>query len=381
MDGRVRIGVDATNFVPGRGCGAQTYLEGVLSGMEGQFDVETVVFCSTEGRAHLQARCPALTFIALPVPQSVWQRWLWNWHTMHENFRRQSVDVAFYPFNIAGRAPVPSVLMVHDLISHFYRSHFPRERALYHAARAWAVERSLNRATHVICPSQAIADEITRGIKGLRAPVTVIPESVADLPATEPGRVPWDSQAPRSRILISSFRAPHKTPSCVLQALAILGRDKPDILSTLEVWFTGPDDAFFAGIRREAEARGVAQAIHVSGYVSFTDVMAMYRSADLVVCQTLYEGFGLPVIEAVAAGTALLLSDIPVLREVSGGDATFYDPRSPADLAAKLEAQLRNPASQRNLRHRSHPVPVVRRSITWHEYAKELVNLCLRLVP
>ena len=75
----------------------------------------------------------------------------------------------------------------------------------------------------------------------------------------------------------------------------------------------------------------------------------MLTGADLFAFPTLYEGFGLPVLEAMHAGVPVVCSDIPVLHEVAGGAAAFADPQDPQDFALKMEAVLQDPARRRNL--------------------------------
>src|SRR5690606_19685835 len=72
-------------------------------------------------------------------------------------------------------------------------------------------------------------------------------------------------------------------------------------------------------------------------------VWEMYTRSKVFVSPSLYEGFGMPTIEALALGLPVVLSDIPVFREVGGNLATYFDPHNPKDIAEKLQASLRNP--------------------------------------
>ena len=87
-------------------------------------------------------------------------------------------------------------------------------------------------------------------------------------------------------------------------------------------------------IRQPAEALG--DRIHFTGPVRADRLVALYRGADLLAFPSLHEGFGLPVLEAMAQSTAVLCSDIPVLREVAGNAARFVDPNDADAWAAAL---------------------------------------------
>jgi glycosyltransferase involved in cell wall biosynthesis len=92
-------------------------------------------------------------------------------------------------------------------------------------------------------------------------------------------------------------------------------------------------------VRREiAEAENEGWALHL-GYVGNTELAALYRGAELVALPSFYEGFGLPAIEALAAGAPLVASDLPVLREVAG-DAALYAPPGRPDLWAERIAEV-----------------------------------------
>jgi glycosyltransferase involved in cell wall biosynthesis len=87
------------------------------------------------------------------------------------------------------------------------------------------------------------------------------------------------------------------------------------------------------------------------GRVSDAELKALYAGAACFVCPSLYEGFGLPAIEAMACGCVVLASDIPGLRETCGDSALFVDPRSPEDISAKVARVLDEPTFAERIRH------------------------------
>jgi glycosyltransferase involved in cell wall biosynthesis len=104
----------------------------------------------------------------------------------------------------------------------------------------------------------------------------------------------------------------------------------------------GRDSATSDPIREEARVSGVGERIRFLGYVSDEELPRLYQQADLCVYPSLYEGFGLPVVEAMACGTPVVTSRVSALPEVAGGAAVLADPEDPRDLFAAMEAALRD---------------------------------------
>jgi glycosyltransferase involved in cell wall biosynthesis len=90
---------------------------------------------------------------------------------------------------------------------------------------------------------------------------------------------------------------------------------------------------------------GVSEHICLPGYVSTDELTVLYQSARALIFPSLYEGFGMPVLEAMANGVPVLCSNMTSLPEVAGDAALFFDPRSPKSIAQAIETIL-NASSQ-----------------------------------
>jgi glycosyltransferase involved in cell wall biosynthesis len=101
-----------------------------------------------------------------------------------------------------------------------------------------------------------------------------------------------------------------------------------------------------------AQAHGVADQVHALGYLSVEQVAYLYRHADALVFPSLFEGFGIPLVEAMAAGCPVVAARATSIPEVTGDAAALFDPTSPADLAATLERVLADEGCRRALRER-----------------------------
>jgi alpha-1,3-rhamnosyl/mannosyltransferase len=142
---------------------------------------------------------------------------------------------------------------------------------------------------------------------------------------------------------------------------------------------TAPIDLVMAGDRAwdHAELAGALGPsppswIRLTGYVTDSELARLYRQAAACVCPSLHEGFGLPVLEAMACGTPLACSRIPVLEEVAGDAAAYFDPLVVEDIAATLSALLndRRAASELAARGRERA-----RAFTWATAARKTIDV------
>lgn len=373
-----RVGLDLTAFVPGRAYGAQTYVDGLLTGIRECADLDLTLVCGAAALPYLRERwSPGARWKYVPIhllgrgPFRALESWL----RAPRRFIDANVEVVFFPFNLAPRTTIPSCLMVHDLVSSYYRRSLPHVQPFYHELRRRMVSRSMANASELICSTSAVAEEITVLPRCRQKPVHIIPLAVE---RRSPKRVDlmWNNVGVR-RILVTSFRAPHKNPECVVEALGILYSS--GAVLDVELWFTGPRDSFFDSLEKRAYELGVGNKVFCTGYLAFEQVLDLYSRADIVVFESEYEGFGLPAIEAQTMGAALVLSDLPVLREVSRGGAEFFRSGDATELASKLKMLFEAPTALLQLRARSKLASATLASQTWRAYALSVAKICSSL--
>jgi glycosyltransferase involved in cell wall biosynthesis len=128
---------------------------------------------------------------------------------------------------------------------------------------------------------------------------------------------------------------PHKNHVRLLEALRQTGDRKFD---DIQLVCTGHLGAHFPAIADEASRLDVAHRIRFLGWIPSSDMAAIYRSAVGLVFPSLFEGWGLPVVESFHAGIPVACSRIPVLEEQAGDAAVYFDPTDPADLAEAMIA-------------------------------------------
>ena len=228
---------------------------------------------------------------------------------------------------------VPTVLTGHDLIYHLFPEH-------HKPLNFWFLNRAMplfvQRARAVIAVSESTKQDLIRCYGVHPDKVTVVHEAAA--PHFRPA-LPEAIAAVRTRyglpegfILTVGTIEPRKNLSRLLDALQRL-RQKGDDARLVVV---GSKGWLFEGFFRRLEELQLGDAVLLPGYVPDADLPAVYSAATLCVLPSLYEGFGLSVLEAMACGTAVVCSRASSLPEVSGDAARYFDPTDVEEMAEAI---------------------------------------------
>jgi glycosyltransferase involved in cell wall biosynthesis len=142
----------------------------------------------------------------------------------------------------------------------------------------------------------------------------------------------------------------HKNLPLVIEAFAALSEEVPHrlVIAGGGASLRTLDDR----VRRLAEDN--PDRVLVTGQLDFAALRSLVAGAELLIMPSLYEGAGLPPLEAMASGTAVLSSDIPALRETCGAGAEYFDPHRPEDLARLLRTYCADEAARADLAARGH---------------------------
>jgi glycosyltransferase involved in cell wall biosynthesis len=261
---------------------------------------------------------------------------------------------------------VPTLLTVHDLS--FIRdpdSAWPSLRAFLNKA----VPRSVKRATHVLADSQATKSDLIELFGTPAEKISVLYSGVEARFApvrdrAEIDRVCAKYQLPRPFILAVGTLQPRKNYGRLIEAFARL-RDYHLVIAGGKGWMV---ETIFEQVHRS----GLEGRVHFPGFVDDADLPALYSAADLFAYVSLYEGFGLPLLEAMACGTPVIGSNTSSLPEVIGEAGLQVDPRSVDDIARALQQMIDRP----ELRERAIEAGLERaKSFTWEKAARELLTI------
>lgn len=228
------------------------------------------------------------------------------------------------------------------------------------------LDRTLFEARLLITDSRAVAADLLRHRASHPArlrPVLLGPGQIE--PGSEGGTAPRPPEGtPETYVLHVGTLEPRKNLPTLLAAMRLLhrrGRSVPLVLAGRYGWQS--DD-----LRSEVERAAAEGWLHHHGYVTPDHLLALYRHAAAAAVPSFYEGFGLPALEAMGAGAPVVLSDIPVLREVAGDAALYADPERPDTWAGRLAELLDDPALSRALAARGRARAA---AFTWERTAEE----------
>ncbi len=338
------VGID---FRPAlsRATGVGRYFQGIVSGLQ-QIDLETsyVLFSSSlKERPRPEPRPPNFRMVDRRIPVSVLNA---LWHRLGapsfdwlSGFR---IDVAHSPTPL--RLPTRrarSIVTVHDLFFLDRPDATTGEVRRDYASLAGAHARS---ADAVLAVSATTADDVAARLDVPRERIHVVHPGVDErFLAAGP---PQNSGAPY--LLAVATEEPRKNLATLVEAMAILKRRGFD--GTLKIAGGGGLDT--PKILDAVRKHGLEREVLRLGYVNSLELPTLYRNARALVTPSLWEGFSLPLLEAMATRTPLVVSDIPVHHEVAGDAAIFVPPTDTEAIASGIESVWTDAALRARLRDR-----------------------------
>jgi len=262
----------------------------------------------------------------------------------------KGVDLLFCPFSAPTfyEPGIPVVSVVHDLqhvdYPHFFDSAEIRLRNEF-------FEDIRNKASHIICVSEYVRQSVVDHLDVDPGKISCIYNSIHKRLATES---PSASATLEGLGLVKNRYAfypanfwPHKNHRMLLLAFKIFLSRNPD--QNLSLVFTGALEEAEKELRLDAEAMGISDRVHFLGFLPSKTFEAVWHGARFLLYPSLYEGFGMPILEAMAIGKPVLCSHAASLPEVAGDAALFFDPRKPMDIVEKMERLMADPALEKRM--------------------------------
>ena len=319
----MRIGVNALYLIPGGVGGTEIYLRNLLAAMA-RVDRENqyVIFTNRETGGDLVPVQRNFTWAPQPVRASFRPgRILFEQTMLSLAAARRHIDVLFNPgFTCPIVCPCPNVTVFHDLQHKRHPEYFRWFDLPFWRLLLWA---SAHRSTRLIAVSEATRADL-RHFYGVDAAVVhhgVEPEFFE--------MAKW--REPADYLLCVSTLHPHKNLERLVRAHARDADLPPLVIAGLRGFFAEQ-------LEKIADSR-----VRLTGWVPREELYELYRRARGFIYPSMFEGFGMPVLEAMAAGVPVACSDIPPLREVAGDHALFFDPLDEGAIGAAMRQLSLNP--------------------------------------
>ncbi len=353
----VRVLVDLLFFTGKRG-GTETVARELYSRLGDVDDLEVVGFASRELIAKGAPWFPGrLVDSGLSTDNRA--QWLrGELLDVNRAARREGVDLIHAPANFGPvRPPVPLVLTLHDVLA-FKRPEFLPSRLAAGPTRA-LIRGAARSAAQVVTDSIDAKQDIHEifGLPDDR--VTVVYPGSSGLKPT-----PFEGRS-RDRLFSLGNRMKHKNFPRLIEALSLIDRDRRPILT---ISGSHGDDP----LKQDVARLGLEEWVDLRSWLERDEVEDLYATSTAVVFPTLFEGFGLPVLEAMERGCPVLCSDIPVLREVGGAAATYFDPLDPAAIARAIERALEDEGHRRTQVAAGYDQAI---KFSWNDLAEQMLEV------
>jgi len=248
--------------------------------------------------------------------------------------------------------PCRSVVTIHDVIHLLFPQYLPSKFAKHYAKHM--IGRALNKAEIVMTVSNASKRDLLGFFDVDERKIRVIPNGID--PAMTEELDPATLDRIRRRFQLTGRNAlfvgnikPHKNVERLIAAFAELRHE--EAFSDLTLIIVGDEISKYPSLRRAVERHHVRPNVRFFGFVPELTLVALYRTADVFVFPSLYEGFGLPPLEAMANGTPVVTSKVSSLPEVVGEAALTVDPYDVDEIASAMRTILSDVSVRERLIH------------------------------
>jgi glycosyltransferase involved in cell wall biosynthesis len=340
----VRIAIDARKL---HDYGIGTYVRNLVHTLARQGGTDTyVLLCSQRDVPFVRALGPQ--FEPLPEPAAN--------YSVREQFsvpaalRRARVDLFHAPhYVVPPLTRCPYVVTIHDCIHLRFPQYLPNRAAhVYARTMMWT---SARRARRVLTVSEASKDDILHYLHVPADRVEVVPNGLDERFATAPtaedlARVRERFQLTEPFILYAGNIKPHKNVDRLIEAYSILRRQG---ITGTKLLIIGDELSKYPALRRLVHRFQLHKHVRFFGFVPDRTLAALYRLASVFVFPSLYEGFGLPPLEAMAAGAPVVTSNVSSLPGVVGDAALLIDPLDAGAIASAMARVLSEPALRADL--------------------------------
>lgn len=291
---------------------------------------------------------------------------------LSRRLREDRPDLLHVQYTAPWGCTVPVIVSVHDISFLEHPEYFPWARALQ---LRLTVKRTMQKAVRVLTPSEFSRNAILKAYRLDPARVEVVPIAVS--PAFRPVSREVAAEHLRKRygidglfVLTVGDLQPRKNHLGLIRAFEKLVAENPKLPHRLVI--LGKDTWFSHKVHEAAKSSSAASRISFTGWVGDDDLLHFYNACDVMAFPSFYEGFGLPILEAMACGRAVACSHTSAMPEVADSAALLFDPKNTGEIVRALRDLL----VDSELRGRMERLGQTRASLfTWERTARRTLEI------
>lgn len=352
--------------------GLGRYTRSLADALIAELEIPPTLFYNRTAEASVPARWWALPQRAFRMGYKPWRMIVWQGHLLRMDFSRLVPGAAVFHATEHLLLPlrdVPTVLTVHDLIFKLFPEH--HKKLNYYFLNA-AVPLFVRRADAVIAVSQATKNDLMRHYGTPDHKITVVHEAAAPhfrvVPISEVARVRAKYDLPERFLLSVGTIEPRKNLTRLVEALARLRKGDRNLCLVVVGSKGWMYDEFFAKV----EELGLQGAVRMLGFVPDDDLPAVFRAATVYVMASLYEGAGLPLLEAMACGVPVVSSRESSLPELGADVPRYFNPYDVDNMTEVLRQVLDDEALRAHLAAQG---PIRAGRFSWQRAARETLDV------
>ncbi len=335
----MKIGIDA-RFVGPEGTGLGKYTEKLIENLQKIDSVnEYVIFLRQSNWSYLNLKNKNFQKKLADVP----------WYSAEEQLKMpaiymsQNLDLLHVPhFNVPFLYRKKFIVTIHDLIHH----HFSQESTTTRNPLMFKIKRlgykstianAIKRSQKIIVPSNFVKNEIISTFK-IDSQKVVVTYEAAEEEYFQKSKVKIHfsqenllkaSKSKHDQLLYVGNAYPHKNLNKLLNAMMFLD---------LKLTIVSPRNVFSKRLEHEVKNRSLDEKVKITPYQEPSELVKILRSSEAYVFPSLAEGFGIPGLNAMAAGIPVVAANIPTLKEIYGDAAVYFDPQDANDIAEKIKS-------------------------------------------
>lgn len=293
-------------------------------------DIKFIIYLKSNPRDELPK--PDLNFNYKAV-----KGFLWSQVFLPLNlYLQKEIDLFFSPAHYTPRfCPVPTVVTIHDLSYFYYPQEFLKKD--FYQLKNWT-KYSVKKAQKIIAVSKTTKKDLINFYHLSDEKIEVIYNGCNKKTSSRKLKTESIIRIPKPYLLYVGTLQPRKNLITLISAFNLLLKERPEYYLIL----AGKKGWLWQEIFAKVEELNLSDKVIFMGYLTDEKIVYLYKNASIFILPSFYEGFGIPILEAMNSNCPVIASNAPSLPEIGGDACLYFDPKNPEELKAKIVELLTN---------------------------------------